>query len=168
VAITLNASNLWTVYLNGTAAGTYQDDSTHGNQATAVTTYLGNGYQGYFDGKADELRIYDRALGATEIGNLYALGAAKFQDTQSNQLTNGLIGYWPFNGPDISGTTAYDRAGSNNGTLTNGPTKTIGRSGQARRAVCAVAGAASGRNAAPPIRARRRIVSLVMSFPPPC
>jgi len=47
-------------------------------------------------------------------------------------LSSGLVGYWPFNGKDISGVTAYDRSGNaNNGTLTNGPTKTSGKIGQA-------------------------------------
>jgi hypothetical protein len=39
---------------------------------------------------------------------------------------------WSFNGQDISGTTAYDRSGNgNNGALTNGPTRAIGKVGQA-------------------------------------
>jgi len=47
-------------------------------------------------------------------------------------LTDGLVGYWTFNGSDINGTTAYDKSGQgNNGTLTNGPTKVAGKLGQA-------------------------------------
>jgi hypothetical protein len=39
---------------------------------------------------------------------------------------------WSFNGKDMSGNSAIDRSGSgNNGTLTNGPTRTIGKVGQA-------------------------------------
>src|SRR3989344_489247 len=46
-------------------------------------------------------------------------------------LTNGLVGYWSFDGKDMAGNTAYDRSGnSNNGTLTNGPTRAIGKLGQ--------------------------------------
>jgi len=46
-------------------------------------------------------------------------------------LTSGLVGYWSFNGNDVSGVTAYDRSGNaNNGTLTGGPTRTIGKIGQ--------------------------------------
>jgi len=52
--------------------------------------------------------------------------------SQNNQITNGLVGMWSFNGPDMSGATAYDRSGQgNNGTLTNGPTPAIGKVGQA-------------------------------------
>src|SRR3989338_7151503 len=47
-------------------------------------------------------------------------------------LTNGLVGYWSFDGKDMAGVTAYDRSGNaNNGTLTNGPVRTIGKIGQA-------------------------------------
>lgn len=52
--------------------------------------------------------------------------------SQNANLTSGLVGLWSFDGADVSGTTAYDRSGSaNNGTLTNGPTPTIGKIGQA-------------------------------------
>ena len=46
-------------------------------------------------------------------------------------LTNGLVGYWSFDGKDMAGVTAYDRSGNaNNGTLTGGPTRAIGKIGQ--------------------------------------
>lgn len=81
-------------------------------------------YWEIFDGSLDEVRIYNRALSADEVAKLYKTTAPDNPDT-------GLVGYWSFNGTDISGTTAYDRSGSgNNGTLTNGPTKAIGRVGQ--------------------------------------
>jgi len=47
-------------------------------------------------------------------------------------LTNGLVGSWTFDGPDMAVDTAYDRSGNaNNGTLTNGPVRTEGKIGQA-------------------------------------
>jgi hypothetical protein len=95
-------------------------------------TNIGGFTYGYFDGLVDEVRVFNRSITTTEITNLYNLGATKLQKTQSSDLTSGLVGYWPFNGKDISGTTAYDRStGGNNGTLTNSPTVTEGRSGQA-------------------------------------
>src|SRR3989344_4573527 len=46
-------------------------------------------------------------------------------------LNSGLVGYWSFDGKDMAGVTAYDRSGNaNNGTLTNGPTRAIGKIGQ--------------------------------------
>ncbi|MDO8523310.1 MAG: LamG domain-containing protein, partial [bacterium] len=47
-------------------------------------------------------------------------------------LNQGLVGYWSFDGKDMSNLTAFDRSGNNNnGTLTNGPTRAIGKIGQA-------------------------------------
>ncbi len=89
----------------------------------------------YFQGKIDEVRIYNRALSATEVANLYASGARAVNASQNvtgSSLDSGLVGLWSFNGSDLSGTTATDGSGGGNtGTLTNGPIKTIGKVGQA-------------------------------------
>ncbi len=79
----------------------------------------------YFPGSVDDVRVYSRGLSSDEISRLYRLTAPTGVDTS-------LKGYWSFNGQDMSGTTAYDRSGiGNTGTLTNGPTKTIGKISQA-------------------------------------
>src|SRR3989338_1092342 len=47
-------------------------------------------------------------------------------------INEGLVGYWTFDGQDLKDTTAFDKSGNNNnGTLTNGPRRAIGRLGQA-------------------------------------
>lgn len=75
-------------------------------------------------GSSDEVRIYNRALSAEEINRLY-------RTTAPQDVEPGLVGFWSFNGPDMSGTTAFDRSGKgNNGTLTNGPTVFPGKVGQ--------------------------------------
>ncbi len=85
-----------------------------------------------WDGSLDDVRVYNRALGAQEVSDLYQLGAATFQASQNATLTDGLVGLWSFDGPDVSGTTAYDRSGNGNtGTLTNGPVVAAGELGQA-------------------------------------
>jgi hypothetical protein len=59
---------------------------------------------------------------------------AQVNSPQNNKLTDGLVGLWSFNGQDMSGDTAIDRSGQgNNGTLTYGPTRAIGKVGQALR-----------------------------------
>ena len=60
-----------------------------------------------------------------------ANAGATHQASQNTAFTGGLVGLWSFNGPDLNGTTAYDRSGNgNNGTLTNGPVPATGRIGQ--------------------------------------
>jgi hypothetical protein len=63
-----------------------------------------------FSGIISELRIYSRALNATEVERLY----------NGADITSGLVGYWKFN--EGSGTVARDSTANNNtGTLVNGP-----------------------------------------------
>jgi len=116
------------LYVNGVLAGT-------GSQAisgaivsnTSEFRLSYDTYGNYFNGQIDEVRIYNRALSESEVSDLYRLTSPTGVDTS-------LKGYWSFNGPDMNGTTAYDRSGAgNNGTLTNGPTRTIGKIGQALR-----------------------------------
>jgi len=72
----------------------------------------------------------------TGVGVAYFLTRTKaaviINTSQNTQQTGSLVGLWSFNGPDVSGTTAYDRSGaSHNGTLTNTPTVIEGKVGQA-------------------------------------
>ena len=91
-----------------------------------------------FNGFIDDVRIYNRALSATEVMQLYNLGAATKVDTSSKvTLKTGLVGYWTFDGKDTSwkaGTT-NDLSGNNNtGHLISMSTTTspvVGKIGQA-------------------------------------
>ena len=81
-----------------------------GNRATGLTG---------FDGFIDDVRIYNRILSAADIRNLYNETQSKFNVTNTDALTKGLVGHWTFDGQDISGTRATDRSGNNNhGTIT--------------------------------------------------
>jgi len=72
----------------------------------------------YTKGKLDDIAIYNRALSTQEITQLYT-----GQVIPSYVPTNGLVGYWPFNG------NANDASGyGNNGTV-NGATLTADRFG---------------------------------------
>jgi len=70
----------------------------------------------FFDGIVDEVRIYNRALSATEVAALYArTGITK---ARAAAPANGLVGYWSFS--EGSGSSTADRSGNGNtGTLTN-------------------------------------------------
>ena len=113
-------------YSTNAGSGTPGDDNA--NNATIGDR---NAADRSFNGLIDEVRVYNRALSAAEIQALYQADYAKINAPQNNQITNGLVGLWSFNGPDMSGATAYDRSGQgNNGTLTNGPTRAAGKVGQ--------------------------------------
>ncbi len=103
-----------------------QDGVTLTNNTGSVVigeTYLGD---------IDDVRIYSRPLSLAEVQQLYNSGSGKVNVT-SRSSSDGLVGWWTFDGPDVSGTTASDRAGAvaNNGTLI--ATTTIGRIGQGVR-----------------------------------
>ncbi len=126
VAATFDKPNV-SFYINGALDSTGTDTVAGGYPSGSGTMYIGstNSATGYFNGKLDEVRVYDRPLSADEVSSLYRLTAPTGVDT-------GLKGYWSFNGDSVSGTNAYDRSGAGNtGTLTNGPTVTDGRAGQA-------------------------------------
>ncbi len=91
--------------------------------------------------KIDDVRIYNRALSASEVKTLYN----QSQGTKVNApptlkplgLDSGLVGYWTMNNQDINWKTMtmVDKSGKGNtGTLTNMPTSTspvAGKIGQA-------------------------------------
>jgi hypothetical protein len=102
---------------------------TTGVNGSAVT--LGKVSSSYFDGALDEVRFYDRALSADEVGDLYRLGEQKVSMSLTNKNTSGLVGMWSFDGGDLYGGTAFDRSGlSNNGRVYNA-SPTAGKNGQA-------------------------------------
>ena len=57
-------------------------------------------------------------------------GGTNAPSVPEDTMTRGLVGYWEFD--EGTGSTAYDASGNgNNGTLTNGPKWTAGKSGSA-------------------------------------
>jgi Concanavalin A-like lectin/glucanases superfamily len=87
-------------------------------------------------GKIDDVRVYNRALSATEIKQLYNLGAANVGHSNA-MISNGLVGYWTFDGKDTNWTTGQTRdlsVNGNNGSLafmSTSSSPTIGKIGQA-------------------------------------
>ena len=105
----------------------------------AVSTRIGYSPSAgrYFTGRIDEVRIYNRALSATDVMQLYKQGAAKFASSPVNSLTSGLVGYWTLDGKNTNWNTnkTNDLSGNGNtGTITNMSTSTAptaGKIGQA-------------------------------------
>ncbi|MDP3697299.1 MAG: LamG domain-containing protein, partial [Candidatus Taylorbacteria bacterium] len=140
VAVVINRSTSRVItYIDGK-----QDDddalaSVTGNVSNSLNFCLGRRQAAcnveVLTGSMDDVRIYNRVLTGDEIKRLYRIGATlklgNSQAQNTGSLTQGLVGYWSFDEPDMAGVTAYDRSGqANNGTLTNGPTRAIGKIGQ--------------------------------------
>jgi hypothetical protein len=105
------------------------DNMSSGTRQVTIGSLLG---ASTLSGLIDEVRIYNRVLSADEIKRLYNIGATlKVNKPSYTGLDSGLVGFWSFDGQDISGTTAFDRSGlGNNGTI-SGAARTAGRIGQA-------------------------------------
>lgn len=132
VAVTRSGSSgSWTgkLYLNGVedASGSIATNPNGGGGATTLIGAGGNtdttpsGRIQYHNGLIDDVRIYNRALSASEIESIYL--------SRSRLLnTTGLVGYWRLDeGLDLAistgNATIIDSSGNgNHGTPANGPT----------------------------------------------
>jgi concanavalin A-like lectin/glucanase superfamily protein len=136
------------LYINGaevpkdgasdTASGTHASDA-------AERLYISRddgGVAGQFTGLMDDVRVYNRVLSADDIKRLYNIGSTLTfgAPNSSGSLSQGLVGYWSFNGGDIAidntgGMRAYDRSGFGNhsarSSAANAPARIPGRLGQA-------------------------------------
>ncbi len=105
------------MYVNGMQEG-ISSAGSGSNMAATQPINIGRGYGSsrHFLGQISDVRIYNRALSAEEVEQLY----------KGYDIRSGLVGHWPLN--EAEGETAYDRSGNgNNGTLLpagNGPTWT--------------------------------------------
>lgn len=138
IVVTRDSSSKIDLYVDGGQA-----NRLFGNVAQTDTYILdkigANGTLGqHFNGKLDDVRVYTRTLSTNEISNLYKIGKSSLltrtvgENNPSVGINSGLVGYWTFDGKNMTNATATDSSGSgNNGTLINGPTKVIGKMGQA-------------------------------------
>lgn len=102
-------TNFVTLYINGLVAATVAN-TTVGTTDNTTNITFGNrtGSTKWIDGIIDEPRIWNRALTATEVANMY------FNNVVPR---TGLVGEWLFN--ETTGTTALDSSGNgNDGTIT--------------------------------------------------
>jgi hypothetical protein len=144
--ITVN-NNSWHFVVatyDGTTWRTYVDSVAGATNSPSTNTTGGNLKIGtrqdltqYFSGTIDDVRIYNRALSANDVANLYTAGRTTRNTSPTTLLTNGLVGYWTFDGHTVnwgSNTVADVSGNGNTGTLINMSTSTsptIGKIGQA-------------------------------------
>ena len=135
VTFTLENGN-FKQYLNGLliADTSIADFELNTNSSSGISIGLSiqaNGNWHPFDGKLDDIAIYNRALSPEEITALYT-GEPANPTTACNplpsNLQNGLVGYWPFCG------NANDESGNGNNGTVNGATLTEDRFGNANAA----------------------------------
>jgi hypothetical protein len=128
-----NASNRIKLYIDGNLV---LDAAETGNPSINDDDVLisNSTVSEFWNGKIDDLRIYNRALSADEIKRLYKIGATAKINTTLDGPQSGLVGWWTFDGKHMAGNRAFDASGQGNyGTLTgsNGlPVRTIGKMGQ--------------------------------------
>ncbi len=111
----------YTVYINSVSdVSTTGSASNYTASAGAKTTIGAAEAAAYpFNGIIDDVRVYNRALTAAEVKQLYQLGGGQSNASSAylhsgSTLTNGLIGLWTFDGKDISNGTALDKSGQGN------------------------------------------------------
>ena len=131
-AVTVNrVNNTATFYNNGIAMQTVSIVATTGSIDGDGTLKIGYDHGGFsFNGSMDDARIYSRALSGDEVALIAKSNQTKVNAPQDTKLTSGLVGYWTFNGKNVSGSTALDVSGQNNhGTFAN-TQNIIGKVGQ--------------------------------------
>ncbi len=136
IATTYDGANV-KIYIDGVLDNTVVLTGSIVGQSSDLV-YIGQANTVLMKGKIDEIRVYDRALSASEIAALYRQNETRINSSQNNDLTEGLVGLWSFNGADYNNasTTAevLDRSGQgNHGNAINGPVPTIGKVGQGLR-----------------------------------
>ena len=111
-----------TIYVNGAVTSTLSANKwSHVVVTTATAENASNLDIGrtsdadYMEGILDDVRLYSRALSAEEVLQLYNMGAntrVNASQVGGGNLSQGLVGYWTFDGKDMANGKALDRSGS--------------------------------------------------------
>lgn len=128
------------VYIDGDTTGSQTSNSLDNHNLTVIntTTRIG-GWSAVVTprtGPMDDVRIYQRALSANEVNQLYNATKENITNKKSapaTTLTTGLTGHWTFDGPDLVSNVADVSGNDRDGFLTNftSTTTSIGKVGQA-------------------------------------
>ncbi len=131
VATTVNAGSSWTFYYDSVPqAVSMPVGNNYINQNSFVTlgglSVAGNNW----NGNLDDVRVYPRALSASEIKQLYNLGSAKINQSASS-IDDGLVGWWTFDGGKMINNVADSSGQGNAGYMQGfGATSTAVTSGK--------------------------------------
>ena len=133
-----NATTKTVIYKDGVNLNMFSSNLT-GVLASQNQVFIGKRADNfwYFPGSIDDVRVYNRALSAAEVKQLYALGGTNVAHSNTTALSSGLVGYWTLDGSKTNwrANTTQDSSGNGNtGTLINMSTTTspvAGKIGQA-------------------------------------
>jgi hypothetical protein len=132
LVIVHNSTTGGSIYINGSLVSTYNTSGALCSSTNPLYFGCDNGLgviNRFFNGKLDDIGIWNRALTQQEITNMY--NGVNYSDTcnaVSGSLVNGLVGYWPFCG------NANDQSGNGNNGTVNGATLTTDRFGNTNSA----------------------------------
>lgn len=119
IVMTAQANDTVKVYVDGVKVGESTQTLTGGisNYNTSLKIGVHNAINWYFNGKIDDVHLYNHALSPTEVQSLY-------------DWAPGPVGWWKLD--ENTGAAANDSSGlGNTGTLTNSPSWTRGKFGSA-------------------------------------
>jgi len=127
VVLTIGSDRNGVLYVNGSSAATFSGVFNSGSldMFSIGVDYDDSGgraddLNNYFDGKIDEVAVWNVALSAADVTALYNSGIGLKASANSGNYDNSadLVGYWKFN--EGTGSTLTDNtSNSNNGTLRN-------------------------------------------------
>jgi hypothetical protein len=137
ITLVMNSATDQKVYLNGVLDGSssFSIPFVAGDNIAVGVTNRSSQF-GFWPSALDDARFYNRALSASEIKQLYNMSATQKMNaptTKAGTLSTGLIGYWTFDGKDMTSNVADVSGHANHGNL-SGQTSTttvLGKIGQA-------------------------------------
>ncbi len=132
----VKSGSSFTYYQNGVVVG----QATNATSVVTQTFFIGGdpGFaDGFLIGKMDDVRVYNRALSATEVKQLYSSGTANAAHSNTVSNANGLVGYWPLDGAVTNWATGQTLDLTGNGNtgqlllLSTSTAPVVGKVGQA-------------------------------------
>ncbi len=126
--IRFNGTNQMDLFLDGALIKSITSEKTLNLQNTTAAIRIGAGKNPadidyHFNGKIDDLAIWDEALTDAEISTLYNSGETLYAKENFGNYTSkdNLTAYYTMDSDNGSGTTLSDDKGSNDGTFQGAP-----------------------------------------------
>ena len=120
--ISANSFTSPTVYVNGIVASSitantwYHVVITTNTPISASSVDVGRISTSYYQGVLDDVRFYNKVLSLSDVKKIYTEGVSKVQSTNTSidSLKSGLLGWWTFDGKNISNGRIIDLSSNNN------------------------------------------------------